>query len=275
VVEGDGGKERKEKEKRKHADDGDERSKKKRRVSEDFEEGVKAVEAKGKSKISKGKERTGGVPMDVDDDDANSSAKVRVMTTQISLGDDVTKALSKLGVTFTTRPSECTHLIAQGVVRTEKFLCALAMRSYILSEKWAIASADAKNLLPEKDFLLKDKVGEEKYNVDLARALRLSKQNKGRLLQGHTFYVTPRVSIDTKLLKNVINACGQVTTQAPTLRIINASPETRHVISCKEDLSIWRPLAAQGINVYTQELVLEGTLRQEMDWDKERFLVKV
>lgn len=134
----------------------------------------------------------------------------------------------KLGVTFTTRPSECTHLLAQGVVRTEKFLCALAMQSYILSEQWAIASADAKKLLrasfslfhrdilpsirtahlAEEHFVLKDKVGEDKYNVDLARALRLSKKNQGKLLQGHTFYVTPRVSIDTKLLKNVVNACG-------------------------------------------------------------------
>jgi len=66
-----------------------------------------------------------------------------------------------------------------------------------------------------------------------------------------------------------------VTTQSPTLRIINASPENRHVISCKEDISIWRPLAAHGIKVYTQELVLEGVLRQEMDWDKESFLVTV
>jgi hypothetical protein len=134
----------------------------------------------------------------------------------------------KLGVMFTTRPSECTHLLAQGVVRTEKFLCALAMQSYILSEKWAIASANAKRLLraslslfyrdistnirtthlAEEDFPLKDDVGEGKYNVDLARALRLSKKNQGKLLQGHTFYVTPRVSIDTKLLKNVVSACG-------------------------------------------------------------------
>jgi len=59
--------------------------------------------------------------------------------------------------------------------------------------------------LAEKDFPLKDAVGEGKYNVDLARALYLSKKNS---FQGHTFYVTPCVSIDTKLLKNVVNVCG-------------------------------------------------------------------
>ena len=30
----------------------------------------------------------------------------------------------------------------------------------------------------------------------------------GKLLAGQTFYVTPKVAVDTKLLKNVVNACG-------------------------------------------------------------------
>ena len=57
------------------------------------------------------------------------------------------KALVKLGVKMTTRPGECTHLLARQVVRTEKFLCALASSPYILSEKWALASAETKRLL--------------------------------------------------------------------------------------------------------------------------------
>lgn len=58
-----------------------------------------------------------------------------------------------------------------------------------------------------------------------------------------------------------------MTTQQPTVRIINASPENRHVISCKEDIAIWRPMAAQGIPIYSQELVLMGALKQAMEWD--------
>ena len=41
------------------------------------------------------------------------------------------------------------------------------------------------------------------------------------------------------------------------------------MISCKEDIAIWRPLAAQGIPIYSQELVLTGVLKQEMEWDGE------
>lgn len=58
-----------------------------------------------------------------------------------------------------------------------------------------------------------------------------------------------------------------MTTQQPTARIINASPQNRHVISCKEDIAIWRPIAAQGVPIYSQELLLTGALKQEIEWD--------
>jgi mediator of DNA damage checkpoint protein 1 len=66
-----------------------------------------------------------------------------------------------------------------------------------------------------------------------------------------------------------------MTTQQPTIRIITASPENRHVISCKEDIAIWRPMAAQGIPIYSQELLLAGALRQEIDWDGDEVRVDI
>lgn len=47
------------------------------------------------------------------------------------------------------KPSECTHLVVKSVVRTEKFLCAMATAPYILNEKWAIISAASRKLLRE------------------------------------------------------------------------------------------------------------------------------
>jgi hypothetical protein len=40
------------------------------------------------------------------------------------------------------------------------------------------------------------------------KSLRRAKELGGKLLAGQTFYVTPKVPVDTKLLKNVVNACG-------------------------------------------------------------------
>ena len=55
---------------------------------------------------------------------------------------------------MTSRPSECTHLLAPQLVRTEKFLCALVVAPFILTEKWATRSAAAKKLLRAFFFFL-------------------------------------------------------------------------------------------------------------------------
>ena len=60
----------------------------------------------------------------------------------------------------------------------------------------------------EKGYALHDSTGENKYGVDLMQSLRRAKKMGGKLLAGQTFYVTPKVPVDTKLLKNVVNACG-------------------------------------------------------------------
>ncbi|PPQ92154.1 hypothetical protein CVT25_008779 [Psilocybe cyanescens] len=272
-------------------------SEKRKKVVEDDEDesaGGASAEGGGKTKrrrisdvagtgpTKKGKSKVGASAGDDDDMDVDQSLPghgIVIMTTQVTLADDVVRALSKLGIKTTARASECTHLLAPHVVRTEKFLCALASRApWVLQDKWAIDSAKAKKVLPEKDFILKDKSGENKYGVNLVQALKRAKDfiENGGLLAGHTFYLTPKVPVDAKLLKNVVVACGgQVTSQTPTLRIINAAPSTRHVISCKEDIAIWRPLtSSRTVNIYTQELILTGVLKQEMEWDKEEYFVQ-
>jgi len=197
------------------------------------------------------------------------------MTTQVTLSDDVINKLTKLGVKMTSKPAECTHLIAPHVVRTEKFLCALAVSSFILSEKWAVDSAAAKDLLPEEVYFLQDPENEKKYNFKLMDAIHRAQQNRagGGVFASKTFYVTPKVSIDMKLLKNIVAAGGgQVSTQLPTARILGAN-ENRHVISCPADVSIWRPLLQHRHTIYTQELILTAALRQDIDWEDESFRV--
>lgn len=247
------------------------KGKSKRKQAEDEED----EDATPPVTVSKGAKGKKAEEVDNDPSSKSSSKKsVRVMTTQVTLGEDVIKALTKLGVKMTTRPSECTHLLAAQLVRTEKFLCALSGSPFILTDKWATASAAAKKLFPEKDFILRDKAGEKKYNVDLAKSLKRAKESGGKLLEGKTFYITPRVKIDVKLLRNVIIANGgQVGNSAPTARILGANPD-RYIISCVEDISIWRPISSQNFPIYTQELVLNGALRQEVEFDNDEYRVE-
>ena len=54
-----------------------------------------------------------------------------------------------MGVRIVTKPAECTHLLVRSVVRTEKFLCAMAVAPYVLSSKWAEMSAANRKILRE------------------------------------------------------------------------------------------------------------------------------
>lgn len=134
--------------------------------------------------------------------------------------------MSKLGVKTATQVSECTHLIAPGLVRTEKLLCALASGAVILSEKWAIESAAANKLLrkwillqceessltsfvaAEEDYILRDKANERKWHFRLVDAMARAKEVGGKLFENRTFYVTSKVPVDTKLLKTVVTIQG-------------------------------------------------------------------
>ncbi|EAU89078.2 hypothetical protein CC1G_11918 [Coprinopsis cinerea okayama7 len=231
------------------------RGKKKRRISDQRGE----VVSRGKA----GKEK------EKDEAPAKLEKPVYILATQVKFSDNVIKPMVALGAKFTDRPADCTHLVAKGLVRTEKFLCALSRAPFIVSEDWVNDSAKAKKLLPEDKYMLKDPIGEERYGVTVQTALERAKQNKGRLLGGKTFYITPKVQAGLQLMKSLIVASGgTVSTSQPTVRILKGAPE-RYVISAPEDAHIWRVIAEAGIPVYSQELVLMGVLRQEVDWDEE------
>jgi len=128
--------------------------------------------------------------------------------------------------------------------------------------------------------------------MKLSEALTRAKEYKGTLLRNRTFYVTMKTKVEYKLLKNVVTAHGgqvrfpllhtldiflsmnvvQLSQQTPTVRLLTGHAD-RHVISCPEDISIWRPLAMQGIPIFTHEFLLIGVLKQELEWDLKDFRV--
>ncbi|KAF9219682.1 hypothetical protein BS17DRAFT_788949 [Gyrodon lividus] len=200
---------------------------------------------------------------------------VRLMTTGVILSDDLVRRLTKLGIKMTTKPTDCTHLIAKGIVRTEKFLCAMSVTPYVLTEEWANATAKSGKLLPEDEYLLSDSAAEKKWNFKFSEAMERSRGPDGgaNLFKQMTFYVTPKVSVDIKLLKNVVLAGGGlVQTANPTVRILKGK-ENRYVVSCPEDISIWRPLAKEGYTIYSTELILQAVLKQDIDWENKECIV--
>ncbi|KAG6333418.1 hypothetical protein ID866_5668 [Astraeus odoratus] len=229
---------------------------------------------KSKAKIQEAK----AVSENKNDRDRPPDAKiVRLMSTGVALSDEVIRCLAKLGVRMTSKPTDCTHLIAKGIVRTEKFLCAMSVSPYVLKEEWADACVASGKLLhaAEQDYLLVDPAAEKKWGFKFTEALQRSRL-KGRgsqLFRNMSFYLTPKVPIDSKLLKAVVqSAGGQVQVTTPTVRILKAKTN-RFVISCPEDASVWRPLVQEGYKIYSTEFILQAVLKQEIDWDSPESIV--
>jgi hypothetical protein len=68
---------------------------------------------------------------------------------------------------------------------------------------------------------------------------------------------------------------SQIRQQNPTVRALSgkSSGQQHFVISCAEDVSIWRPIAEAGHAIYSQELLLSAALTQEMHLNEEEFRV--
>ncbi|KAI0344360.1 hypothetical protein BDW22DRAFT_1355739 [Trametopsis cervina] len=230
-------------------------------------EGEEDAEAQAEAHTGKGRKKPASVAGKKAAATSTDFSQVVVMTTQVILPDEIVKAFTKLGGRFTTKASECTHLVARSVVRTEKFLCAMAVAAHIVTDKWIETCVSKKMVMPPEAFPLNDYENEKKYGFKLAEAVKRSKAQKGKLFEGKVFYVTPKVPVDAKLLKNVVTAGGgQILTQTPTVRILKGNPN-RAVISAAADITIWRPLAESGYPIYSHELILTGTLKQHVEWD--------
>ncbi|KAH0565393.1 hypothetical protein GP486_001210 [Trichoglossum hirsutum] len=115
------------------------------------------------------------------------------------------KRLRDLGILCTQNPLDCTHLAAPSIVRTQKFVSAIAVAPIVISTHWVDACLDKGQYLPLEDFLLRDTDGEERLGLRLADTLKRAKKNNRRLLAGETIYCTSNI-YDT--YKTIIEANG-------------------------------------------------------------------
>ncbi|THH09395.1 hypothetical protein EW145_g2052 [Phellinidium pouzarii] len=178
---------------------------------------------------------------------------IRLMTTQLTLSENEVKGLRQLGVKITSKPSECTLLMANSIGRTEKFLCAMATTHCIVNQKWATDSVLANKIMNPESYFLKDPEGEKKHGIKLSESLQRAQSSSHRLLDGQTFYFTKtlRQSDRYGTYKNVILSAGG--------KVSNGTKSY-------EDKAIWQGLADEGFHIYIAEFILIGVLAQKMEW---------
>jgi len=107
-------------------------------------------------------------------------------------------------------PLNCTHLAAPTMVRTQKFLCALATGPTIVSSDFVDTCLDDGVMPPVENFLLKDKDNEKRFNLRLKDVVVKAKANRRQLLSGIPIYCTVEIMNGPETYKSIVEANGGI-----------------------------------------------------------------
>ncbi|PVF93787.1 hypothetical protein CPB86DRAFT_829076 [Serendipita vermifera] len=188
-----------------------------------------------------------------------------LMTSKVELSDDQRKKLIQLGVVMAKNPLKCTILVANSILRTEKFVLALSVGATIVNDGWVRECVKRNQLADPADFLLRDEAGEEKYEMkSLQRSLYEAKTGGRRLLAGHTFYLGPAMGEQTKasLVKVIKATGGSVRMSIPSNGEIGDHTKN-HILAVPEAEETLQNLIEEGIPIYSHEMVMYAILQQK------------
>jgi hypothetical protein len=102
----------------------------------------------------------------------------------------------------------CTHLAAPSMIRTTKFVNALAYAPVIVSTEFITSCLQKGELLDPADFPLKDKEAEKKYNFDLSCVTANAKKNKNKMLRGYRIYCVEDIRGGFDAFKSIVETNG-------------------------------------------------------------------
>ena len=115
--------------------------------------------------------------------------------------------LRQLGVQLTQDPKDVQILVAPKILRTRKFVCALACAPTVVDSKY-LDTALKQNKLIQNPALLQDHETEERFGFQLATALERAKVNNRKLLRGWSIFVTKDIQGGFDTFKDIITLNG-------------------------------------------------------------------
>ena len=116
--------------------------------------------------------------------------------------------LRELGILITPDPTKCTHLAAPRILRTPKFLCAMAKAPVLLSTQFVDECLAQNSLLRPEDYKLKDTEGEKRHDLRLIDVIERAKVNKGGLLRNCSIFCTEHVHGGFDAYKSIVDVNG-------------------------------------------------------------------
>ncbi|EPS33553.1 hypothetical protein PDE_08515 [Penicillium oxalicum 114-2] len=118
------------------------------------------------------------------------------------------RTLRDLGIMVVQDARKCTHLAAPTILRTAKFVNALAYAPVIMHTDFVDSCLKQNELLDPRDFPLVDKTAESKFHISLAKSLQNAKKNKNKLLQGLRIFCIEDIRGGFDAFKSIVEANG-------------------------------------------------------------------
>ena len=203
--------------------------------------------------------------------------------------------LRQLGVVLVSEPNNIDIVIAPKILRTRKFVCALANAPMVFDSTYLDYALKHNELIDEPS-LLHDPETEEKYDFNLADSLARAEDNQGKLLRGWSIFVTKDVKGGFDTYKDIITAnggqallyAGRTGVNIPKRRLRNdpeAGSESQHQGGDEEfdyvylvsgdseaDVKLWKPFRdlaeKQGLaaRIVKNDWLLHVAMSQRIEW---------
>lgn len=212
--------------------------------------------------------------------------------------------LRQLGIALVADPKHVDILVAPKILRTRKFVCALASGPTVVNTDWLDSALQADTL--NNDFpWLEDPEGEERFGFTLGGAVARAQVNNYRLFRGWSIFVTREVTGGFDTYKDIIEInggkalayAGRTGLALPKRRLRyeddeNAGVESQHqggedefdhvyLVSgtSEAEVKLWKTFASlaqkQGLNgrIVKTDWLLHAAMSQRVEW-RDDFLVE-
>lgn len=201
--------------------------------------------------------------------------------------------LRDLGILVTQDPTHCTHLASPSILRTKKFVCALAHAPIVISSEYVVDCLAKDERLEPEDYLLNDPAGEKRLGFNLGEAVDRAKNHRGRLLRGMLIYCTEPVKGGFDTYKAIIESnggkCLLYKARAGSATASRATGQDEDHDGMTEDepgyiyllsgtspgeVALWSKFRSmvQGMGnlprIVEPEWLLDTALRQQLRWDE-------
>ncbi|CAH0713668.1 unnamed protein product, partial [Brenthis ino] len=186
----------------------------------------------------------------------------------------------QLGGLVVSSASEATHLVMEKLVRTCKLVSCLITVKHLLTPEWVLESQRLNKFADEAKHGLRDEAFNKIFKCDIDEVLLCGEQRK-KLFEGITFFLTPCVKPSKAGLTEMIELCGgkveknrrsyvsiqEMHTQKPFSYLVLTVPNDLHLV-------YYLLQSEKTLNVVcSTEVVLSAIMRQKVQI--EEFLVKI